>query len=344
MFMRVPRPATFVPIALAAALSPAFGEDDVPLSDAAINAADITDVLDVFAKPKQRGGVPSPAIIKAQVILDRAAASPGAIDGFGGDTFRKALVAFEIMSGLEVDGIPDEKLLSLLDTSHQVIGTYVILEKDAESVSGTVPKDFAEMAQLDFLGYADLAEAVAEKFHMDIGLLRALNPGAAFEVGEKVFVADIGAPEPEAGVSVIEVDKKLWQVRAYAEDGALLAAYPASIGSEENPSPSGTRTIGAVAPMPTYTYNPAVNFQQGANTEVLSIPPGPNGPVGSMWIDLSEPHFGIHGTPEPSLIDETGSHGCVRLTNWDAWELSRMVSEGVPVKFLGEANGAPRSG
>ena len=332
--MRLSKPAWLVLAIAATASSPVFGEEDVPLANA-INLAVVTDITEVYATPEQADAVPNPAIVKVQVILDRAGASPGAIDGFGGDTFRKALMAFEILSGLEVDGIPDEKLLSRLDTSHQAIGTYVIGEKDAASVRGPVPKDFAEMAQLEFVGYEDVAEAVAEKFHMDIDLFRTLNPGAAFKVGEKVFVADVGAPEPEDPATTIEVDKRLRQVRVYAEDGALLAAYPASIGSEENPSPSGTRMIGAVAPMPTYTYNPAVNFQQGGNTEVLSIPPGPNGPVGSMWIDLSEPHFGIHGTPDPSLIDETGSHGCVRLTNWDAWELSRMVSEGVPVKFLG---------
>ncbi|RYE51846.1 MAG: L,D-transpeptidase, partial [Rhizobiaceae bacterium] len=93
--------------------------------------------------------------------------------------------------------------------------------------------------------------------------------------------------------------------------------------------------VEGVAPMPDYTYNPKINFQQGDNTEVLRIPPGPNGPVGTMWIDLSEPTFGIHGTPEPSLIDKTGSHGCVRLTNWDATELSKMVKPGIEVAFLG---------
>ena len=106
------------------------------------------------------------------------------------------------------------------------------------------------------------------------------------------------------------------------------------IGSEDNPSPSWTYEVEVAAAMPTYTYNPKINFQQGENTEVLTIPPGPNGPVGSMWIALSKPTYGIHGTPEPSLIDKTGSHGCVRLTNWDAEELAAMVSRGVTVEFL----------
>ena len=113
----------------------------------------------------------------------------------------------------------------------------------------------------------------------------------------------------------------------------LVVAYPATIGSEDNPSPSGVHTVEAVAPMPNYTYNPE-NFVQGDNTETLVLPPGPNGPVGSMWIDLSEPTYGIHGTPEPALIDKTNSHGCVRLTNWDAQELSTMVEPGVTVEFL----------
>ena len=136
-------------------------------------------------------------------------------------------------------------------------------------------------------------------------------------------------------VARIEADKGLRQVRAYDAGGTLIVAYPATIGSEDNPSPSGTHTVEGVAPMPDYTYNPKINFQQGENTEVLTIPPGPNGPVGSMWIDLSEPTYGIHGTPEPSLIDKTGSHGCVRLTNWDAEELAGMVEPGVVVEFVG---------
>jgi lipoprotein-anchoring transpeptidase ErfK/SrfK len=111
-------------------------------------------------------------------------------------------------------------------------------------------------------------------------------------------------------------------------------AYPATIGSAATPSPSGRFTVVAVAENPTYTYNPDLNFKQGNNDKVLTIPPGPNGPVGTVWIALSQPTFGIHGTPEPSMIDKAASHGCVRLTNWDAEELAKMVSKGVVVDFL----------
>ncbi len=283
---------------------------------------------------KEPAQVPDPAIVRLQVMLDRAGASPGVIDGFDGDNVRKAIVALEIMAGLPVDGVIDAEVTSRLDPTHQAIGKYVIAATDASEVTGPVPEDYAEKAKLTLLGYADVAEALAEEFHMDIDLLRALNPGATFAPGETVLVADIGTGT-EGEVALIQADKSLRQVRAYDASGGLIAAYPATIGSDDNPSPSGTHVVNGVARMPTYTYNPKINFQQGDNTEVLTIPPGPNGPVGTVWIDLSEPTYGIHGTPEPSLIDKTGSHGCVRLTNWDAEELGKMVTPGVPVEFVG---------
>jgi lipoprotein-anchoring transpeptidase ErfK/SrfK len=182
------------------------------------------------------------------------------------------------------------------------------------------------------LGFADGAEALAEKFHMDIDLLEALNPEADFAEGEEIVVVDPGKPL-EGTIARIEADKPLGQLRAYDEQGVLIVAYPATVGSDDNPSPAGVHEVRAIAPEPTYTYDPEVNFQQGDNTEVLVLPPGPNNPVGAVWIDLSEPTYGIHGTPEPSEIDKTASHGCVRLTNWDAEELASMVEEGVAVQF-----------
>jgi lipoprotein-anchoring transpeptidase ErfK/SrfK len=311
----------------------------VPLSADAINQAALETIAAEYvpaapAEVTAPAALPDPAIVRLQVLLDRAGASPGVIDGFDGDNVRKAIVAFEAMTGQKVDGVIDADVIAGLDTAHQAIGSYVIAAADTEEVTGEVPADYAEKAKLEFLGYSSVAEALAEKFHMDIDLLNALNPGAQFAPGETVLVADVGAWR-DGVVARIEADKSLRQVRAYDANGTLIVAYPATIGSEDNPSPSGTHLVAAVAPMPNYTYNPKVNFQQGDNTEVLTIPPGPNGPVGTVWIDLTEPTFGIHGTPEPSLIDKTGSHGCVRLTNWDAEELAQMVSEGVTVEFVG---------
>ncbi|CAN7608669.1 L,D-transpeptidase [Devosia sp. LjRoot16] len=312
-----------------------------PLTAEAVNAADISTLAAIYAPPVETADPavtaerhPDPAVVRLQVLLDRAGASPGVIDGFDGDNVRKAVLAFELMRGLPPDGALDPEMLAALETGGPVIGDYAIIADDLNAIGEPIPKDYAEQAKRKFLGYTSIEESLAERFHMDIDLLKALNPGAGYTVGEPIYVAAYG-PDLKGEVVRIEADKSLRQVRAYGADNRLLAAYPATIGSEENPSPSGTHIVEGVAPMPEYTYNPKVNFQQGENTEVLTIPPGPNGPVGSMWIDLSEPTFGIHGTPEPSLIDKTGSHGCVRLTNWDANELAKMVKPGVPVDFVG---------
>ena len=331
-------------------LIPAAAQQDaaVPISADAINAANLATsfVVDdrpyIFApeqaigEPEQEPAAPvtpSPAIVRAQVLLDQQGVSPGVIDGYDGENVRKAVMAFQAMSGMPVTGNFDAQVLARLETGQPVIGNYAISAEDAADITGPTPADYAEKARLDFLGYASVAEKLAERFHMDIDLLTALNPGSGFAEGDTIQAAMTG--DTRTGVVArIEADKRLRQVRAYDAQGTLVAAYPATIGSEDNPSPSGSYLVEVVAPMPTYTYNPAINFQQGDNTEVLTIPPGPNGPVGTVWIALSKPTYGIHGTPEPSQIDKTGSHGCVRLTNWDAEELAGMVAPGVKVDFL----------
>jgi lipoprotein-anchoring transpeptidase ErfK/SrfK len=319
----------------------------IPMTAEAINSADLATVPAELVPPPGPAettgsddapppqAAPDPAIVKLQVLLDRAGASPGVIDGFDGDNVRKAVRAFEQMRGLPEDGVLDEAAIAALDTADPVVGSYVITPEDVAEIGEPIPSDYAEMAKREFLGYASVHELLGERFHMDVDLLAALNPDAEFVAGETVAVTAYGPDVTDRKVARIEADKAARQVRAYDADGALVVAYPATIGSESNPSPSGTHLVNAVARMPNYTYNPDVNFQQGENTEVLIIPPGPNGPVGSMWIDLTEPTFGIHGTPEPSKIDKTASHGCVRLTNWDATELSKLVEPGVPVEFVG---------
>lgn len=333
-------------LAFALVTTAAYGQQTatmpVPsLTAETVNAADLSTIPAVYTPPAEPTDPsaaverhPDPAVVRLQVLLDRAGASPGVIDGFDGDNVRKAVLAFELMRSLPPDGALDPEVLAALETGDPVIGDYAIIADDLNAIGEPIPKDYAEQAKRKFLGYASIEESLAERFHMDIDLLKALNPGAGYTVGEPIYVAAYG-PDLKGEVVRIEADKSLRQVRAYGADDRLIAAYPATIGSEENPSPSGTHIVEGVAPMPEYTYNPKVNFQQGKNTEVLTIPPGPNGPVGSMWIDLSEPTFGIHGTPEPSLIDKTASHGCVRLTNWDANELAKMVKPGVPVAFVG---------
>jgi len=315
-----------------------------PLTPEAINSAPLIEVDTIVtggtpATPSGSGEegqkvvTPFASIVRLQILLDRAGASPGVIDGLDGGNLRKAIKGFQLLRGLPVDGKVNEGVASALESPNQVIGSYVITGDDGAAVVGNLPEDYSELAKLDHLGYQTVEEWLAERFHMDVDFLRQLNPGAGFAPGEKIFVANLGS-DLEGQVAKVEVDKAAGQVRAYAAGGALIAAYPATIGSDSNPSPSGTHIVKVVVEDPTYTYNPNLNFQQSNNDKVLTLQPGPNNPVGSAWIDLSEPTYGIHGTPEPNRIDKTGSHGCVRLTNWDARELGKMLKKGVPVIFL----------
>jgi lipoprotein-anchoring transpeptidase ErfK/SrfK len=325
----------------------AFGQD-AALTPTIINSANLSDVPEALvppsATPNADGTVaaapkmlPSAAVAKMEILLDRYGASPGVIDGFDGENLRKAVAASEIMLGDKPDGVISPKLLKVLQQPTtlpaEVIGKYVVTAEDVSSIVPALPTDYGELAKLTFLGFTSVSEELAERFHMDQKFLEALNPGVQWVPGETVYAAVVG-PDQTGKVARIEADKATRQVRAYDADGKLLVAYPATIGSQATPSPSGQFTVVAVAENPSYTYNPNLNFKQGDNDKVLTIPPGPNGPVGSVWIALSQPTFGIHGTPEPSLIDKAASHGCVRLTNWDAEELAKMVSKGVTVDFL----------
>lgn len=268
-----------------------------------------------------------PFLIRLQVLLDRAHASPGVIDGRSGGNTDKAVRAYEQMQGLKEDGALDDEFWSKLSAdAGPAVKTYQLTKEDvAGPYVPDLPSDYAEMAKLDRLAYRDAAEMLAERFHMDEALIRSLNPEADFKTeGQTILVADPGA-DPETKVDRIVIDKSKGELIAYAEDGRIVLMDPATIGSEDTPSPSGTMKVKGSAREPKYEYDPKKNFQQGQNRKKLTLPPGPNGPVGSVWIDLSKPTYGIHGTPEPSQIDKTASHGCVRLTNWDAEALSRLV-------------------
>ncbi|WAJ29684.1 L,D-transpeptidase [Antarcticirhabdus aurantiaca] len=286
--------------------------------------------------PTPKGPNAKVQIAAFQVILDRAGISPGVIDGRMGGNVNKAVAAYAEKYGRTLDPTNSQQLAEELDaTGGPAITTYEIT---AEDVTGpyvaAIPSDYGEKAKLPAMSYERVSERLAERFHMDEKYLLEINPGADFtRQGTRIKVMNVG--ENVTGeVTRIIADKGREQVRAYGADGTLIAAYPSTIGSSDTPSPSGTVEVARIAFDPNYTYNPKINFQQGENRSILTIPPGPNGPVGTIWIALSKPTYGIHGTPEPSQIGKTNSHGCVRLTNWDAFELAKMVKPGVTVEFV----------
>ncbi|RUX73578.1 murein L,D-transpeptidase [Mesorhizobium sp. M7A.F.Ca.US.006.04.2.1] len=282
----------------------------------------------------------NPAVLKAQILLDRARFSPGLIDGHLGESFTKALSAFQTANGLPSDGKLTREIWDklLATSSSPVLVTYELTRKDVRGpFTKRIPARLERMARLSRLGYHNAAEKLAERFHISEPLLRRLNPGIGFrKAGTKLLVPDIGRGDPPAAIAEVEVDKKARVLRALDPSGKALAVYPASIGSDEKPAPSGQAEVKRVVHNPTYHYDPHFAFKGVKTKRPFTIAAGPNNPVGSIWIDLSIESYGIHGTPEPGKIGKTFSHGCIRLTNWDAEDVASMVQKGTKVTFKGE--------
>ena len=316
----------FLALMLTALALPAFAAE---LTPERINSANFTGKL-----PSEDSV--SPLAVKLQVLLDRAHFSPGEIDGRFGDNVEKALRAFA-----EANNLPAGKVLTpevwsrLQGSSDAVMSEYLLTERDIKGpYIDKLPAKMEDMKSLKALSYTSAKEALSERFHMSPDLLTALNPGQKFDrAGAKINVVSLPKDEP-AKAARVEVDKARETVKALAKDGTLIAFYPASVGSEEKPTPSGTLKVVSIQPNPTYRYDPKYKFKGVESTKPFTINAGPNNPVGVMWIGLSQESYGIHGTSEPSRVSKSESHGCVRLTNWDVTRLAHSVKKGVEVAFV----------
>lgn len=278
----------------------------------------------------------SPFYARLQVLLNRNFSSTGAIDGRSGLNTVKAISAYQIMQGLKGDGNLDILTWEKLKQNQIELAfiEYIITSKDIQyNYAESIPHDYALQAKMKALSYTRVTEMLAEKFQMDEIFLQQINPNANFsKVGEKIIVANTTNNLPK-DIHTIVAHKGTRQLFLFNKNNKMIAAFPATIGSDEMPSPSGTHKITVISFNPQYSYNPK-NFVQGNNLKSLTLPSGPNNPVGNVWIGLSKPSFGIHGTPSPSLVSKTSSHGCIRLTNWDATNLAKHVRTGMTVKFL----------
>jgi lipoprotein-anchoring transpeptidase ErfK/SrfK len=337
------------PAAKARPAAPAF-------TPAAVNADDA---------PALAKGASGPAVLRAQVMLDRVGFAPGVLDGNYGMLMDRAIRAFQQARGLPVNGRLDRATWAALprEKNPPLVRLAISAEDVAGPFAANIPADMEAKAKLQALHYSSVEEALAEKFHTTPEFLRKLNPGADFrQPGTVILVPNVrgvaslaeGArPRTAANAAAnpvswremvhelsvqpglpkaarVIVDKSDTSVRAVDAQGRTIAFFPATIGSEHDPLPLGRWTIKGTAQLPPFNYNPDLFWDAEPGDKKAKIPAGPNNPVGIAWMDLSKPHYGIHGTPEPSTISRSESHGCIRLANWDVARLAAMVAPGTP--------------
>jgi lipoprotein-anchoring transpeptidase ErfK/SrfK len=327
--MSITRTAVCIGLLLALMVQRAAGAE---LSAATINAAEPSGKAIADSKPTPLG-------VRLQVLLDRAHFSPGEIDGKFGENARKALRAFAEAQQLPGSSTVSEDVWKKLGADERPATTgYTITEKDvAGPFLERLPSKMEDMKDIPKLGYTSPREGLAEKFHMSEDLLAMLNPGQRFDrAGDSIVVVDTdsGAAANATKAARVEVDKVRQTVKLFDKSNVLIGFYPATVGSEEKPSPAGTLKVTEIDRNPTYRYNPDYHFKGVHSRKPFTIRPGPNNPVGTMWINLSAESYGIHGTPAPGKVSKAESHGCVRLTNWDAERVAERVVKGTPVSFV----------
>jgi lipoprotein-anchoring transpeptidase ErfK/SrfK len=281
-------------------------------------------------KPKPAPKTVAADILATQVLLDRAGFSPGEIDGRGGRNTQTAIRAFEKANNTTI--------AAALAAAEPPTITYTISAHDVSVPTvSAIPEDMMEKAKLKKLEYTSVLEMLAERFHAAPALLKRLNPSAKFAEGEQVTVPNVtviseaeGKPIPNI---VVRVSKQASALTVTDASGKVIMHAPVTSGSQHDPLPIGSWTVTAVVRNPTFNYNPDLFWDADPNHAKAKLPPGPNGPVGLVWVDINKPHYGIHGTPEPGTVGHTTSHGCVRLTNWDALKLAAIVGKGTKVEF-----------
>ncbi|MGJ4948350.1 L,D-transpeptidase [Bradyrhizobium sp. HKCCYLS20291] len=318
-----------IPLLLAAALA-------TPATAAELTA-DAVNNAEMRKRPPSQEKM-DPVAIRAQVLLDRAHVSPGEIDGRFGDNARKALAAFARAKAIDSGSKLTPELWDALrqDQAPAIVSTKITKDDVKGPFLEKLPQRMEDMKDLPRLGYTSPREALAEKFHMSEALLAALNPNSKFDKdGEQIAVANVMKPDEKVPeITRLDIDKASETVQAFAKDGKPVAVFPATVGSDDKPTPVGSFKVDSIDADPNYRYNPDYKFKGVKARKPFDIKPGPNNPVGAYWIGLSVGNgYGIHGTAEPSKVGKSESHGCVRLTNWDAKFLGEHLSKKATVEL-----------
>jgi lipoprotein-anchoring transpeptidase ErfK/SrfK len=287
--------------------------------------------------------LPCGDILSFEVLLDRQGFSSGQIDGTIGPNFTRALKAMQAARAITISGRPDCETWRALggDAAVPAIASYAPTDNDVNGpFEKEIPRELAKQAALPALTYRSPLEEIAERFHASPALLLRLNKGVAIEAGREIKVPAVQPFDPTVRRThdqnadiTIQVSREESALRATRADGTLVFFAPVSSGSEHDPLPAGDWKVKGVSWNPVFNYNPKLFWDAKPGDEKATIKAGPNNPVGIVWIDLNLEHYGLHGTPEPGRIGMTESHGCVRLTNWDAARVAALVKPGTPVVF-----------
>lgn len=288
-----------------------------------VNDALLLETVDENASPA--------AILRAQILLDRAHFSPGEIDARYGSNMRDAIYAYQLANNVESNGIVEVNTWALLNRDDiPVLSSYTITAIDTAGPFVNIPSSMLEKSKLQVLAYSSSTELLGEKFHVNPSLLKNMNTNKNFSQADTVIIIpNVLSPEPLPVAEKIIVDRSDASVSLIAASGKVIARFPASTGSKHDPLPYGNWLIQGIAKNPIFNYNPKLFWDAHPGSVKAKIAAGPNNPVGLVWIDLSKEHYGIHGTPEPSKIAKTESHGCIRLSNWDALALSIAATPGM---------------
>jgi lipoprotein-anchoring transpeptidase ErfK/SrfK len=291
-----------------------------------------------------KGDMSGPSVLKTQVYLDRLDFSAGVLDGRWGRNSAISLFWYQRARGIQAadPGALDEQTFRVLADAAGGVPAVVsrtLTEDDVKGPFVTVPEDMYGKAELDCLCYESKQEKLAERFHTTQEFLEKLNPDADFsalKAGDTLWVPNVREPmtqdRPDIARVVVSIRGNTFN--GFDAAGNLLFHAPTTVGSKYDPSPNETVQVKEIVQDPHFHYQPTLFSEVPDSDPEAHLKPGPNSPVGVVWIALSKAHFGIHGTSDPDSIGYASSHGCIRLTNWDAEEVSHRLTPGVNVEFL----------
>lgn len=288
-----------------------------------------------------KGDVSGPSVLKTQVLLDRSGFSVGALDGRWGRNTAIALWWFQRSRGIEAaePGAMDEQTYRALAANAggaQALVQKTLTEDDVKGPFVPMPEDVYEKEKLDCLCYENVKEKLAERFHTTVEFLEKMNPDAAFTAGSSLWVPNVreALTQDRPDIAKVTISIRGNTFNAFDAAGNLVFHSPTTLGSKYDPSPRETVEVKKITFDPHFHYQPTLFHEVPDSDPEANLPPGPNSPVGIVWVALSKPHFGIHGTSDPDSIGYASSHGCVRLTNWDARDVAHRLKPGVPVEFV----------